>query len=449
MKRKIYSQLLEWKQSDQGKSALLIEGARRIGKSYIVEEFARNEYDSYILIDFNHADAEVITIFETYATRLDMLFQMLSLHYNVVLTPRRSLIIFDEVQQYPPVRALIKYLVADGRYDYIETGSLISIHKNVKNIVIPSEEHRIPMYPMDFEEFLWAMGNEMLMPYIRDCFAEKKPLGVIHRKAMDMFRLYMLLGGMPQVIQTYINTNDFRQTEKIKQNIIALYREDIQKYATGAEAKAAAVFEAIPSQLQKHGTRFVLADLNVNARYVNYESSFFWLRDSRIVNICYNTFAPNIGLGMNTERTTLKCYMADTGLFLSMAFDEQGQMPAEVYERILHGKLEVNLGYVIENIVAQMLVAAGHKLYYFYQYDDLDASNTMEIDFLISKSAITSRKNIHPIEVKSSTNYALSSLQKCMSKFNQYVSNPMVLHSKDLEIKDGITYLPLYMTPLL
>ena len=302
---------------------------------------------------------------------------------------------------------------------------------------------------MDFEEFLWAMSNEMLMPFIRDCYTKKTPLGSIHRKAMDMFRLYMLLGGMPQVIQTYVDTKDFRQTEKVKQNIIALYRDDIQKYATGGEAKAAAVFEAIPSQLQKQGTRFMLADLNENARYSHYESSFFWLRDSRIVNICYNTFAPNIGLGMNTERTTLKCYMADTGLFLSLAFDEQGQMPAEVYERILHGKLEVNLGYVMENVVAQMLLAAGHKLYYFYQYDDVDSSNTMEIDFLISKPAITSRKNIWPIEVKSTPRYSLSSLNKCLNKFGQYVTNPIVLHTKDLEIKDGVTYLPLYMTPLL
>lgn len=449
MKRKIYSQLVEWKQTEKGKSALLIEGVRRIGKSYIVEEFAKNEYDSYILIDFNHADAEVIALFENYATRLDMLFQMLSLHYNVQLKNRKSLIVFDEVQQYPPARALIKYLVADGRYDYIETGSLISIHKNVKDIVIPSEEQRLPMYPMDFEEFLWAMGNEMLMPFIRDCYEQKKPLGPIHRKAMDLFRLYMLLGGMPQVIQTYIDTKDFRQTEVVKQNILALYRDDIRKYATGAEAKAAAVFEATPSQLQKHGTRFMLADLNENARYTHYESSFFWLRDSRIVNICYNTFAPNIGLGMNTERTTLKCYMADTGLFLSLAFDEQGQMPAEVYERILHGKLEVNLGYVMENVVAQMLLAAGHKLYYFYQYDDLDSTNTMEIDFLISKSTVTSRKNIWPIEVKSTPRYSLSSLNKCLDKFGQYVTNPIVLHTKDLEIKDGVTYLPLYMTPLL
>ena len=449
MQRKIYSQLVDWKQSSNGKSALLIEGARRIGKSYIVEEFARNEYESYLIIDFNHTEAAVLSFFEDYATRLDMLFQMLSIHYGVELVERRSLIVFDEVQQFPPARALIKYLVADGRYDYIETGSLISIHKNVKNIVIPSEEQHLAMYPMDFEEFLWATGNGKMMAYIKDCCTTQTPLGPLHRKAMDLFRLYMLLGGMPQVIQTYIDTHDFRQTEKIKQNILALYRDDIHKYATGAEAKAADIFEAIPSQLQKQGTRFVLADINANARYVHYESAFFWLRDSRIVNICYNTFAPNIGLGMNTERTTLKCYMADTGLFLSLAFDEQGSMPAEVYERILHGKLEVNLGYVMENMVAQMLQAAGHKLYYFYQYDDKDSGNTMEIDFLVSKHSVTSRKNICPIEVKSSPRYALSSLKKCIAKFSQYVTRPVVLHTKDLEIKDDILYLPVYMTGLL
>ena len=449
MKRKIYSQLVHWKNTSQGKSALLIEGARRIGKSYIVEEFARNEYDSYILIDFNHVDAEVLTIFEHYNTRLDLFFQMLSLHYGLDLKERNSLIIFDEVQQYPPARGLIKYLVADGRYDYIETGSLISIHKNVKGIVIPSEEQHLSMYPMDFEEFLWAMHEDKLMAFIRECFAQKTELGPIHRKVMDLFRLYILLGGMPQVLQTYMDTHDFRQTEVIKQNIIALYRNDIRKYATGAEAKAASVFESIPSQLQKHGNRFVLADLNVNARYVNYESSFFWLRDSRIVNICYNTHAPNIGLGMNTERTTLKCYLADTGLFHSLAFDENGNMPAEIYERILHGKLEVNLGFVMENVGSQMLTAAGHKLYYYFHTDAENAADTMEIDFLISKPSITSRKNICPIEVKSSARYSLTSLKKCMDKFGNYVTSPIVLHTNDVQIKDGITYLPLYMTGLL
>ncbi len=449
MERKFYSQLLDWKQTNHGKTALLIEGARRIGKSFIVEDFAKREYKSYILIDFNHVSKEVIAIFENYITQLDLFFQMLSLHYNVKLIPHHSLIIFDEVQQYPPARAAIKYLVADGRFDYIETGSLTSIRKNVKNIVIPSEEQHTDMHPMDFEEFLWAMGENQLMPFIRECFNSRKPLGPIHRKAMELFRLYMVIGGMPQAILEYISTKDFRRTEQVKQNILSLYRDDIRKYATGAEAKAAAVFEAVPSQLQKHGTHLTLADIDEKARYAHYESAFFWLSDSRIVNICYNTFAPNIGLGMNTERTTLKCYMADTGLLLSMAFNEHGRVPSEIYERIMHGKLETNLGMVMENVVAQQLRTTGHSLYFYQKSDKKDASNNMEIDFLIAKGNITSRKNIIPIEVKSTTRYTTTSLTKCISKFSQNIGEAFVLHTNDVEQKNGFTYLPLYMASLL
>lgn len=449
MRRKIYAQLLDWKQNRQGKTALLVEGARRIGKSYIIEEFAKNEYDTYILIDFNEEDEDVRNIFREHLSHPDMFFLLLSLHYNVPLIPRKSLIIFDEVQQFPRARAAIKYLVADGRYDYIETGSLISIKKNVRDIVIPSEEEHIPMYPMDFEEFLWAMGNETLMPYIRDCFAARKPLGAIHRKALELFRLYVTIGGMPQVVKTYVETHDFRMAEQVKQNILTLYRDDIRKYATGAELKAAAVFDAIPAQLQQHATRFVLTDLEPNARFTNYESAFFWLSDSRIVHICYNTFAPNIGLRMNTERTSLKCYMADTGLLISLAFNDRGMVPSEVYERLLRGKLEANVGMIMENIVAQMLRTAGHDLYFYSKSDRQDASNDMEIDFLISTGRITSRKNISPIEVKSSSHYTTTSLRKCMSKFEQQIGEPFVLHTADVEIKDGITYLPLYMAGLL
>lgn len=449
MKRKIYSKLLEWKQDSIGKSALLLEGARRIGKSYIVEEFGRNEYESFILIDFNNVKTDVKVLFEQYLTDLDMFFQLLSLHYDVTLHERKSLIIFDEVQQFPQARAAIKYLVKDGRYDYIETGSLISIKKNVKDIVIPSEERHLSMFPMDFEEFLWAMGNETLFPYIQNCYNKVKPLGPIHQKAMEFFRLYMTIGGMPQVVQTYVSTKDFRKAESVKQDILLLYRADIQKYATGAEIKAKALFEAIPSQLQLHDTKFFLSDIDKNARYVNYESSFFWLSDSKIVNICYNTFAPNIGLGMNTERTTLKCYLADTGLLVSLAFDENGQVPGEVYERLLHGKLEVNLGMIVENITAQMLVARGHKLYYYTSSDSKKSANNMEIDFLITKSKITSRKNIRPIEVKSGTKYTTTSLELCCKKYSEYIDCPIVLHTTDLEFKNDILYLPLYMSCVL
>lgn len=449
MKRKIYQQLIDWKLVSNGKSALLIEGARRIGKSYIVEQFAKQEYKSYVLIDFNNVKTEIKNLFLNYLTDLDTLFQLLSLHTNVQLYPRESVIIFDEVQQFPPARAAIKYLVADGRYDYIETGSLISIKKNVKNIVIPSEEQHLSMYPMDFEEFLWAMGEHALSNYVRECFTKRQPVGTLHRKTMELFRLYLIIGGMPQAVSTYIGTRDFRQVESVKQAILQLYRSDIHKYATGSETKAAAVFEAIPSQLQLHENRFVLTDLEPTARYRNYESAFFWLSDSRIVNIAYNTFAPTIGLNMNTERCTLRCYMADTGLLVSLAFSERGQMPAEVYERLLHDKLEVNLGMVMENVVAQMLAAAGNRLFFYNHVDRDDASNDMEIDFLITKSHITSRKNISPIEVKSSTHFTTTSLNKCMNKFSQTIGGAFVLHTNDVKIEGSISYLPLYMTGLL
>lgn len=449
MKRKIYQKLADWKLVSNGKSALLIEGARRIGKSYIVEQFAKQEYKSYILIDFNNVKTEIKNLFLNYLTDLDTLFQLLSLHTNVQLHPRESVIIFDEVQQFPPARAAIKYLVADGRYDYIETGSLISIKKNVQNIVIPSEEQHLNMYPMDFEEFLWAMGEHALCNYICECFTKRQPMGTLHRKTMELFRLYLIIGSMPQAVSTYVSTRDFRQVESVKQAILQLYRADIHKYATGAETKAAAVFEAIPSQLQLHENRFVLSDLEPTARYRNYESAFFWLSDSRIVNIAYNTFAPTIGLNMNTERCTLRCYMADTGLLISLAFSERGQMPAEVYERLLHDKLEVNLGMVMENVVAQMLAAAGNRLFFYNHVDRDDASNDMEIDFLITKSHVTSRKNISPIEVKSSTHFTTTSLNKCMSKFSQAIGEAFVLHTNDIKIEENICYLPLYMAGLL
>ena len=449
MKRKIYQQLADWKLVSNGRSALLIEGARRIGKSYIVEQFARQEYKSYILIDFNNVKAEVKNLFLNYLTDLDTLFQLLSLHFNVQLHPRESVIIFDEVQQFPPARAAIKYLVADGRYDYIETGSLISIKKNVQNIVIPSEEQHLNMYPMDFEEFLWAMGEQALCDYLRECFNKRQSVGTLHRKTMELFRLYLIIGGMPQAVSTYVNTRDFRQVESVKQAILQLYRADIHKYATGAETKAAAVFEAIPSQLQLHENRFVLSDLDPTARYRNYESAFFWLSDSRIVNIAYNTFAPTIGLNMNTERCTLRCYMADTGLLISLAFSERGQMPAEVYERLLHDKLEVNLGMVMENVVAQMLAAAGNRLFFYNHIDREDATNDMEIDFLITTSHVTSRKNISPIEVKSSTRFTTTSLNKCMSKFSQSIGEAFVLHTNDVKVEGSVIYLPLYMAGLL
>ena len=450
MKRKIYSQLLDWKNNRKGEVALLIEGARRIGKSYIVEEFAKNEYSSYILIDFNKASTKVKRWFVDYMEDLDTFFEQLEQHYHVKLVPRQSVIIFDEVQLYPRARAAVKYLVADGRYDYLETGSLISIKNNVKNIVIPSEERAIEMHPMDFEEFLWAMGNETLMPYLEKQFAAGKPMKELHREAMDLFRRYLIVGGMPQAVEKYVQTRDLEQVDAIKRDILAIYRNDIRKYAGRLAMKVESIFDEIPAQLQRNERKFRLADLKKDARMRDYETAFMWLSDAKIVNCCYNTTAPNIGLKLNMERTTLKCYMADTGLLISHAFDEKQIVSEELYRKLLTDKLEVNAGMLIENIVAQMLVAAGHKLYFYSNPDKEDAESRMEIDFLIRKEAVTSRHNIIPIEAKSSTGYTITSLQKCVRKFGEFITMPTVIHSSDSRMDDNqIRFIPVYYTPFL
>lgn len=450
MRRKIYTELLKWKDEEAGRTALLIDGARRVGKSYIVENFAKQEYKSYIIIDFNRVNQEVTELFENYLNDLDLFFMYLSNYYNVKLYERDTLIIFDEVQLFPRARAAIKYLVADGRYDYIETGSLMSIKKNVKDIVIPSEERHLRMYPLDFEEFLWALDNESLMDFIKVFFEKKKPLGAaLHRKAMDYFRQYMIVGGMPQAVERYVETKDFERVDRVKRDILELYRADIVKHAQGYEMKVEQIFDDIPAQLQKHDKKFKLSSLKKEARFRDYEDAIFWLSDAMIVNVCYNSTAPNIGLKLNMDRVTMKCYMADTGLLISHAFDENGIVSEEIYKKLLFDKLEVNKGMIMENIVAQMLVASGHKLYFYNNPSRDDASLRMEIDFLIAKSKITSKHNISPIEVKSGGKYTLTSLKKCREKYTEQLDTLYVLHKNDLKVEEGIVYLPLYMTPLL
>lgn len=450
MKRKIYTTLLDWKERRAGKTALLIDGARRVGKSYIVEAFAKKEYRSYILIDFFTASQDVKDLFENYLHDLDTFFLFLSNYYQVKLYPRETLIIFDEVQEFPRARGAIKYLVADGRYDYIETGSLMSIKKNVQDALIPSEEHHVNLYPMDFEEFLWALGDDMLMPFIKERFEKKQPLGpALHRKAMDLFRQYLIVGGMPQAVKEFVESRDFDEVDRVKRDILTLYRADMMKHAQGYEIKVARVFDEIPAQLQKHERKFKLADLEKNARMRDYEDALFWLDDAMIVNTCYNSTAPNIGLKLNMDRLTLKCYMADTGLLISHAFDENGIVSEEIYKKILFDKLEVNMGMIVENVVAQMLVASGHKLYFFSNPSREDKNARMEIDFLIAKDKISNRHNISPIEVKSRTRYTLTSLRKFVTKYKEQTHIPYVIHPNDFKEEDGIVYLPLYMTPML
>lgn len=448
MKRKIYSRLLNWKHQWAGKTAILIDGARRVGKSYIAEEFARNEYKSYLLIDFNNTSRHIKQLFEEQLTDLDTFFRQLSLLTGVKFYHRNTAIIFDEVQQYPRARSAIKYLVADGRYDYIETGSLVSINRNVKGIVIPSEEERIDLFPMDFEEFLWAMGDDMLMPYIQEQFQSLHPMGqALHRKAMELFRQYMIVGGMPQAVQEYADSRDFDRVDHIKRNILKLYRSDISKYAYGEEQKVTRIFDLIPSMLQQHEKRFRIGQVKPGARSRDYEKSFFWLEESRVANVCYAATAPNIGLELNRNQNKFKIFLADTGLLISQAFSERDRLDS-LYRKLMFDKLEVNKGMLVENIVAQMLKASGKELFFYSSYSN-DSADRMEVDFLIRKPQVTSRHNISPIEVKSSGRYTLTSLLKCINKFSAHTATPYVLHSSDLRVSDGIVFLPLYMTPLL
>lgn len=449
MKRKIYDKLLNWKEKSQGETALLIAGARRVGKSYIARQFAQNEYKSFIFIDFNQTNAEIKALFENYLDDLDTFFMYLSAYTGIKLYQRQSVIVFDEVQMFPKARAAIKYLVEDGRYDYIETGSLMSIKQNVKDIVIPSEEEELEMYPMDFEEFLWAMGHETLMPFIKTCFEKKQAMGpLMHRKAMDFFRQYLIVGGMPQVVLTYQQTRDFELVDRAKRLILSLYRNDISKYAKGYEAKTTQVWDDIPAQLQKHEKKFRLSQLKKGARTRDYESSFFWLSDAMIVNMCYSATEPHLGLKLKKDSSSLKCYVADTGLLISLAFDEKGLVSEEIYQKIMRDQLEMNAGMIIENVVAQMLRTAGHRLY-FYSNASPNKEDRMEIDFLIAKQKITSRHNISPIEVKSTKRYTLTSLKKCIAKFKNDLATPYVLHTGDFKEEEGILYLPLYMALLL
>ena len=450
MRRKITEEFIKWKNEDKGRTALLVEGARRVGKSYIVEEFARKYYKSYILIDFMIANPQVKQLFEDYLDDLDSFFSRLSLFTHKELFERDTLIIFDEIQMYPKARAALKYLVADGRYDYMETGSLLSIRKNTSQIVIPSEEKHIKLNPMDFEEYLWARNDNVTMKLIRACFEEKKPIGqAAHREIMKRFREYILIGGMPQVVKTFIETNDFMKAEEAKRMILDLYRDDISKYAEGYKEKVRAIFDEIPYSLARHDIAFKLAAIDKNARMRDYETAFFWLKDAMMCNMCYMSTEPNIGLGINAERLRLKPYFSDTGLLISMIFDENGLADREIYEKILTDKLEVNLGLVMENAVAQMITVSGRKLYYYASNDAEDKNNRMEIDFLIRKRGVTSRHNIIPVEVKSSSHYKTISLNKFIKKFQNYSGAPIIIHTGDYMVRNGIECFPVYMTELL
>ena len=445
LKRRLYDRMLVWKTQSAGASALMIDGARRVGKSFLCREFAQNEYKSHIIIDFGNAPRDILDLFEHDSANLDLFFAKLSAFYGTALHPRESVIIFDEIQQFPRARQLIKYLVADGRYDYLETGSLIRLKKNVQDIIIPSEEEHVELFPLDFEEFLWALGDNATVPLIRQCFEGKHPLGqTLHRKIMNDFRQYILVGGMPQAVAEYAKSRNFEAVDIIKRRILKLYRDDVSKFAAGYEDKVFAVFDGIPGQLSKKEKKYQLSAISKQARFRSYEDSFVWLSEAMIVNTCFNATDPNIGLALSADHSTQKCYMADTGLLITQTFLDSSYMENELYKAILFDNLSINEGMIMENIVAQMLRRNGHKLYFYSRSDREKRENHMEIDFLISE-----KRKISSIEVKSSNYSAHASLDKFKEKFSSHIGNQYILYAKDVLVKDNIIHLPFYMAMFL
>lgn len=438
-KRKIYDRLLEWKQNQNGRTAILIEGARRVGKSTLVEQFAKNEYESYILIDFNKASSDVVSLFGN-LMNLDFIFMQLQAIYNVVLKRRNSVIIFDEVQQCPQARQAIKYLVADGRYDYMETGSLISIKKNTKDITIPSEEDRISMYPMDYEEFRWALGDEATIPLLRMFYEKRMPLDKAHRAKMRDLRLYMLVGGMPQAVNAYIETNNLGMVDRVKRGIIRLYQEDFQKLDPTGRLET--LFMEIPSQLSQSSNRYkpysVLGNID-GSKMFEYMKN---LEDSKTTLFSYHSNDPNVGMSLTKDISRFKIFCADTGLFVTLAFWDKDYTENIIYQKLLSDKLTANLGYVYENLIAQMLAAAGNKLFYYTWAKD--STHNYEIDFLLSRGA-----KLNPIEVKSSGYNAHASLDAFCEKYSNVVDNRYLIYTKDLKKDAQTLLLPVYMTPLL
>ena len=438
-KRKLYDRLLEWKRVQNGKSAILIEGARRVGKSTLVEQFAKNEYESYILIDFNEASDEVKSLFNNLMNK-DFIFLQLQALYNVVLKERKSVIIFDEVQKCPLARQAIKYLVKDGRYDYIETGSLISIKKNTKSITIPSEEERITLYPMDYEEFRWAVGDEATVPLLRTFYDRQLPLDKAHRDKMRDFRLYMLVGGMPQAVNEYIETNNFSMVDHVKRGIIKVYQDDFQKLDETGRLET--LFMEIPSQLSQASNRYkpytVLGDVN-DEKLVELLKD---LEDSKTALFSYHSNEPNVGMSLTKDRSKFKIFCADTGIFVTLAFWDKDHTENIIYQKLLNDKLSTNLGYVYENMIAQMLVASGNKLFYYTW--PKDKTHNYEIDFLLSRGS-----KLYPIEIKSSGYKSHASLDAFCQKYSHVVGQRYLIYTKDLKKDHETILLPAYMTPFL
>ena len=440
-KRKIYDELLNWKQEDNGSTAILIKGARRVGKSTIAEEFAKNEYNSYILIDFTKCANEIKELLDD-VSDLNRIFLKLQLEYGVTLETRNSVIIFDEVQFCPKARQAIKHLVADGRYDYIETGSLISIRKNVKDILIPSEELEVNMYPMDYEEFKWAMNDYATIPLLKQCFKDLKPLGdAINRKLMRDFRLYMLVGGMPKAVSTLLETNNLEKVDRVKRGIINLYEKDFNRIdPTGNASK---IFHQIPAQLTGNANRYMTWQATDGTALSALNEIISEMKESMVVNIAYHANDPNAGLALHHSTDNFKLFLADTGLFITLAFWDKKFTDNIIYHKLLSDKLAADLGYVYENVVSQILKSNGNELYY-YTFPTESGKHNYEVDFLIADGY-----KISPIEIKSSGYKAHTSLDAFSNKYSSRIRHRYLIYTKDVRKDSDIICLPVYMTMFL
>ena len=441
-KRKIYDKMLDWKHNRAGASALLIKGARRVGKSTIATEFAKNEYKSFIKIDFAKVGSDIFSLFDD-LSNLDFLFLQLQTIFKTTLYRRESVIILDEIQKCPLARQAIKYLVEDGRYDYIETGSLMSIRKYKRGIMIPSEETRISMYPMDYEEFLWALGDTTTVPMMRYAFEKRKALGdAVHRSLMRQFRVYMLVGGMPQAVNAFIDNNDMKRVDEVKREIIELYIDDLREI--DESGKASRIFESIPGELAKGKLRYTVGSVIDNADSKNLDVIWQDLENSLTINFSYKCTDPNVGFALHRDSSYFKLYLGDTGLFVTLAFWDNDSDNNELYKKLLSDKLSADLGVVYENVVAQCLKANGHSLYYYTFKADPEGKNNYEIDFIISQGT-----KIVPIEVKSSGYTTHKSLDEFRRKYSSRIKRPIVLYPKDLKNDGELMYFPIYMASIL
>ena len=436
-KRKIYQKMLDWKNKRKGETALLIQGARRIGKSTIVRQFVENEYETYIFIDFSNAKKEVFDLFED-VSDLDYIFMRLQVIYNVKLIERKSAIVFDEVQKQPYARQAIKHLVADGRYDYLETGSLISIKRNVDDIILPSEESKLNMYPMDYEEFRWALGDTATVDLLRMFLEKMKPLGnAAHRKVMRDFRLYMLVGGMPQAVSKYLETNNMADVDIVKRSILSLYEDDLKKL--DKSGKSSSIFKAIPAQLSKGIARYQVTSILPNETTYRTYDNIYELADSMTVNVVYHSDDPNVGLALTKDTSRYKLFLCDTGLFVTQVFMDKDVTENVIYEKLLSDKLDTNLGYIYENMVSQIFRASGYELFY-HTIKKNDGKSYYEVDFLLAKS-----NKLIPIEVKSSGYKSHTSLDRFCDKFSDRIGKKYLVYTKDLKKEGDILYLPIYM----